>query len=102
MKNLTEGLKRFERHWIRPLVRRLRGLPSTTEQAAWAAEADRLEELLVALLRADLRRKRMAGPDDATALPATPRPADPLPTELDGLLTALLDTELSEPPSGCR
>lgn len=98
----TQGLKRLERHWIRPLVRRLRGLPSATEPTTRAAEADRLEELLVALLRADLRRQRTAGPGDDTALPTTPRPTGPPANELDGLLTALLDTELAEPPEAFR
>lgn len=92
----TRGLKRFERHWIRPLARGIRGFPSKPGPTERRPEDERLEELLVALLRADLRRQRSALPDDNTLLPAAHRPAGQQANELDGLLTALLDMEPTE------
>lgn len=92
MNMLMHGLKRFERHWIRPLFRRVRSGPQPVDRANWPPECERLEELLVALLRAELREQRTGRRDGEFALltanSQTTRPAD----ELDGLLAALLDT----------
>lgn len=92
MKMLTHGLKRFEKHWIRPLVRRVRSGPQQVDRADWPPECERLEELLVALLRAELRERRTGRrASEITPLPAHSQ-TNCSAEELDGLLAALLDT----------
>lgn len=92
MNMLTHGLKRFERHWIRPLVRRVRSRSQRVDRADWPPECERLEELLVALLRAELRKRRTGRRDSEAAPLPTYSQADRSADELDGLLAALLDT----------
>jgi len=92
MNMLTHGLKRFERHWIRPLVRRVRSRPQQVDRADWPPECDRLEELLVALLRAELRERRTGERSSELIPPPANSQKNRSADELDGLLEALLET----------
>ena len=94
---ITRRLRGFERRYIRPLAQRLKGRRQASSPTDRSGECDRLEELAVALVRAELRRRR-ASADPATALDnavlgAGGEPGD----ELTGLLRSLLDTDL--PPT---
>ena len=82
----SAGLKRVERHSLRPLLQALR-LPRH-RRAARAGAAAETEELLVALLRERLRDRDTAG-----AVPAAPQH---LTGPVDALVAGLLDV----PPRG--
>lgn len=82
----SAGLKRVERHSLRPLLQALR-LPRH-RRAARAGAAAETEELLVALLRERLRGRDAAGTGVPEALG--------LPDDADALVAGLLDV----PPRG--
>ena len=95
---ITRNLKGFERRYIRPLVRRLQGQEAQVTRDGWSAECDRLEELAVALVRAELRRHQALPAANSTGLEGSRAAADGEPAdELPDLLKSLLDTDL--PPT---
>jgi hypothetical protein len=70
MGSIREELRRFERRRLRPLFRRFKGRrehqpPAGLQPAADPRMGDDYEELLVALARAELRRRADGHPADA-------------------------------------
>jgi len=93
MKSLKQSLREIERRWLRPLVRGLkrhrRPAPST------AAFSPGAEQLLVSLLRAEVRRREAGG---NRILPLDPRDgASTGGSELESLAASMLTL-----PSGDR
>lgn len=82
----SAGLKRAERHALRPLLQALRA--PRHRRAARAGASAETEELLVALLRQRLRDRDASG--------AVPLAATGLPADVDALVAGLLDV----PPRG--
>jgi hypothetical protein len=98
MNVITRRFRGFERRYIRPLLQRLKGRRQQSSSTERSGEYDRLEELAVGLVRAELRRRRASPDPDSTALDAGVLGAGGGPRdELTGLLKALLDTE--QPPT---
>jgi hypothetical protein len=103
MNVITRRFRGFERRYIRPLLQRLKGRRQQSSSTERSGEYDRLEELAVGLVRAELRRRRASPDPDSTALDAGVLDAGVLGAgggprdELTGLLKALLDTE--QPPT---
>jgi hypothetical protein len=98
MNVITRRFRGFERRYIRPLLQRLKGRRQQSTSTDRSGEYDRLEELAVGLVRAELRRRRASPDPDSTALDAGVLGAGGGPhDELTGLLKALLDTE--QPPT---
>jgi len=115
MNAIQARLREFERTILRPFVHRLKGRrPKVVVERAVAEgpevpkspgcgepqpqERDRLEELVVALARTELRRRQAATPGgehsaDAVVMVAGHEPGD----EISGLLRSLLDTDI--PPT---
>ncbi|MFM7077234.1 MAG: hypothetical protein ACKO3G_14410 [Planctomycetaceae bacterium] len=82
----SAGLKRMERHSLRPLLQAVR--TPRHRRAARARATAESEELLVALLRERLRDRGASG--------AAPAAAEALPGPVDALVAGLLDV----PPRG--
>jgi hypothetical protein len=98
MNVITRRFRGFERRYIRPLVQRLKGRRQQSTSTDRSEECDRLEELAVGLVRAELRRRRASPVSDSTALDTAASLSRGEPgRELSGLLKALLDTDL--PPT---
>jgi hypothetical protein len=101
MNTVRAVLREFERRILRPCVHRLRGrrpekvVVAPEVSAEQCRERDRLEELVVALARTELRRRQAAASGDACssddpAMVAGQEPSD----QITGLLRSLLDVDL--------